>query len=333
MKLPKKLYLLMVIGCLLLLLIYFSPLEVLEFLSIEIVGEPPINGLSWYEGVEALGGVLSMRVLASLGVIIIIFLIPSIMSWSNRLIAKKDERTKEIYFFLVVTVAFFLTNILIGYAWWDPNHSLGMGPLFFPSIISLITLGLIPEIAKKIFNFTRDDFADSKANIVKISVIMIFIAFGYGLISLIWHCCSFYEPKMFFFFFIIKLIQLWAMTSFFFKYGLPLFLSKTSKWVAYLVISVLFGFCYPWHTVGFALTFTLFGVLLCYLTSKTNSYLSGLILLYFAYIFHAGLAWQGAFLTICVIYPLTAGILAIVLLLQCWKTNTFILNIDMVSDT
>ncbi|MHA1292016.1 MAG: hypothetical protein ACTSQJ_05040 [Promethearchaeota archaeon] len=140
---------------------------------------------------------------------------------------------------------------------------------------------------------------------------MVIIAFGYGLISVIWHCCSFFNPTMYFFFFFIKLIQLWAMCTFFFKYGLRLFLNITRPWLAYLIIAILFGFCYPWHTFGFAMIFMIFGFLLCYLTRKTNSYLPGLILLYFAYIFHAGLPWHGAILTFTIVYPISIGILII----------------------
>ncbi len=262
-----------------------------------------------------------MRLLAILGLLIIGILIPIILKWEKKASEARTVKNTELLLFLGATVVFLLANILIGYAWWDSDHILGMGPLFIPSILSLVILGSIPYIAKALFKFGERGFANSTENLPKISLIMILVAFGYGLVSLIWHCCSFFEPKMFFFFFVIKLVQLWAMTTFFFKWGLPLFLNLTNKWIAYIGISVLFGFCYPWHTVGFALTFTMFGILLCYLTENTNSYLSGLILLYFAYIFHAGLAWQGPLITFAVIYPITGILLGGVIFLT-YKRNT-----------
>ncbi|MHA1265999.1 MAG: hypothetical protein ACTSRS_12275 [Candidatus Helarchaeota archaeon] len=274
----------------LIFLILFLPLDLLEILSLEVVGEPPINGLSWYEGVLALGGPLSMRFLAILGIIILFLFLPLFFEFPNETIKQRIVQNSEILFFLSITIIFFIINFAIGYAWWDPSHPLGLGPLFLPSILSIIVLGFVPNIARKIFQISRKEFAASTANFRKISFMMICFAYGYGLISLIWHCCSFFEPKMFFFFFILKFIQLWGMTCFFFKYGFPLFLNKFPRRWAFVFISLLFGFCYPWHTFGFAITFTFFGLLLCYLTEKTNSYLSGLILLYFAYIFHAGLA-------------------------------------------
>ncbi|MDD1778299.1 MAG: hypothetical protein LUQ65_09035 [Candidatus Helarchaeota archaeon] len=280
-------------------------------MSLEVVGEPPINGQSWLAGVEALGGALSMRLLAIFGIILIFSLIPIILKWQKKPIENRIVKNYELLFFLGSTLVFFVVNFLIGYNWWDPDAPLGLGPLFIPSIVSLIILGLLPELARKIFKFDRSHFAESTENLKRISVIMIIIAFGYGLISLIWHCCSFFDVKIYFFYFVIKLIQLWAMCSFFFKWGFPLFLNKTQEWMAYLIVSVLFGFCYPWHTLGFAITFILFGFLLCILTRKTNSFLTGMILLYFSYIFHTGLAWQGPLITFSVIYPI--AILIIVL--------------------
>lgn len=308
-------------------IILFLPLEILEFLSLEIIGEPPINGKTWLEGVEALGGALSMRLLAIFGMIIIVLTIPFILNLESKPIPKRSERktgiiVSEISVFIATVVIFFFVNLIIGYAWWDPNAFLGLGPLFFHSIVSLIILGLLPELFKLIFKFNRKDFAESTDQIKSIIFGMVLVAFGYGLISTIWHCCSFFDVKMYFFFFVIKLIQLWAMCSFFFKYGLKMLMSFTREWVAYLVISILFGLCYPWHTWGFAITFMFFGVILCYLTRKTDSYLSGLILLYFAYIFHAGLPWQGPFITIFVIFPLIFCILGILVLLH-FKLNAF----------
>ncbi|NVM55280.1 MAG: CPBP family intramembrane metalloprotease, partial [Candidatus Helarchaeota archaeon] len=278
-KISKTNFTLVLITGVLICLALFLPLDVLKYLSLEVVGGPPINGLSWMEGVDALGGALSMRILAVLGIVIVVLIIPVILKWKKIPVAKREVKNVEIIFFSASTIIFFTINFLIGYNWWDADAFLGMGPLFFHSIINLVILGFLPEIAKKLFKFNQEAFADSTENIRHIVPIMTVVAFGYGLISLFWHCCSFFEGKMFFFFFIIKLIQLWAMCSFFFKWGLPLFLNRTNEWTAYIIISVLFGFCYPWHTIGFAITFVMFGILLCYLTRKTNSFLPGLILL------------------------------------------------------
>jgi len=60
-----------------------------------------------------------------------------------------------------------------------------MGPLFFPSIASLIVLGILPEIFRSVFKFERKNFAESSENIKEITIYMIQIAFGYGAISCI----------------------------------------------------------------------------------------------------------------------------------------------------
>ncbi|MBD3230420.1 MAG: hypothetical protein GF329_19730 [Candidatus Lokiarchaeota archaeon] len=300
--------LLIILSISLILLILILPLDVLEYLSIEIVGEPPINGKTWIEGVESLGGEFSMRFLAIIGLLIITLIIPLLLRFEKPQIIKRKVSKTEILVFIITTISFFIGNLLIGYDWWNPDAFLGMGPLFLPSIISLIIIGVIPDIIKRIYGLKGKDLAQSTKNISIISIFMILIGFGYGLISLIWHCCSFFEPKMFFFFFVIKLIQLFGMCSFFFRWGFRLFLNRVKEWQAYLITSVLFGICYPWHTFGFAITFMFFGFLICYLTRKTDSYFTGLILLYFAYIFHAGLAWHGPTITFTVIYPISISI-------------------------
>ena len=293
----------------LIIIILVLPLTLLEFLSLEIVGEPPINGRTWMEGVNELGGEISMRFLAILGILIIALTLPFVLEWEKKSLSIREVEKKEIILFFIIAAVFFIINLVIGYLWWDPDGFLGMGSLFFPSILSLFLLGLSPLLLGKIFHFGKEDLATSTDNMKEISICMIIIAFGYGLISCIWHCCAFFEPKIFFFFFIIKLVQLWAMCTFFFKYGLKLFLNKIKPIYAYAIVSTLFGLCYPWHTWGFALTFIIFGFLLCYLTRKTDSYLPGLILLYFAYIFHAGIPWNGAMITFFVIYPISIGVL------------------------
>jgi hypothetical protein len=292
-------------------IILILPLDILEFLSLEVVGEPPINGRTWLEGVAELGGELSMRMIAILGLIIVAFVVPYIVKIEKESLKTRDVSKGEIITFLTSTIFFFVINFLIGYNWWDPDAFLGMGPLFFPSIISLVILGIIPEVYRKIFKFERADFAESAKRLKSISIYMILIALGYGAISAIWHCCSFFEPKMYFFFFVIKGVQLWGMCSFFFKWGLKMMLNATKEWAAYLIISILFGFCYPWHTLGFAFTFTIFGCAICYITRKMDSYFGGLILFYFAYIFHAGLPWHGPVITFALIYPLLLAIASI----------------------
>ena len=247
-------------------LILFLPLELLEFLSLNVVGEPPINGMSWMMGVVMLGGELSMRFLAILGLLIIVITIPLLLRLESPQAKKRAVKRLEIIAFLLTTMVFFIINFIIGYAWWDPNGLLGMGSLFIPSILSILTLGLMPELFKVIFKFERSDFSESTTNISRITIFMVVIAFGYGAISCVWHCCSFYNESIIFFYFGIKAIQLWGMCSFFFRYGFKMLQSVTHEWVAYIVISLLFGFNYPWHTFGYAITFTIFGLLLCYLT-------------------------------------------------------------------
>ncbi|MHA1252830.1 MAG: hypothetical protein ACTSRP_22780, partial [Candidatus Helarchaeota archaeon] len=142
----------------LLICIFYLPLEYLEYLSIEIVGGPPINGKTWMEGVYALGGPISMRVLASIGLIIIILNVPIIiilnvpiiLKWEKAPVKKLKVSKLKVFLFLIIAAILFVVNIVIGYDWWDPEAILGMGPLFFPSIITIILIGFIPEIIKRV---------------------------------------------------------------------------------------------------------------------------------------------------------------------------------------
>lgn len=295
------------------LIILSVPLDALEYLSLEVVGEPPINGRTWMEGVEELGGHLSMRLLAILGITIIILVAFFVLKWEKKDLMEREVQKLEIIIFLSITVIFFIVNFIIGYDWWDPNAFLAIGPLYFPSILSLLLLGLSPFLLGKIFEFQKEDLAGSTDNIKQILLCMITIAFGYGLVSCIWHCCSFFDPKMYYFYAVTKIIQLWALTTFFFKYGFRLFLNVTKPWISYTIISILFGICFPWHTVGYAITFTIFGILICFLTRKTDSYLPGLVLVYFAYIFHTALPWNGPLITFTIIFPLSLGILSLLI--------------------
>lgn len=305
-------------------LVLLLPLDLLKSLSLNVVGEPPINGRSWEEGVLELGGPLSMKFLAIWGVLIIFLNVPRIIGQKKEEIPERRVSKGEFIAFITAVVAFFIVNFLIGYAWWDPDGFLGMGPLFFHSIASIIVLGVFPEIAKKAFKFQDDGFFSEKSPDLKNTVlIMVIVAFGYGLISSIWHCCSFFEPKMYFFFFVIKLTQLWGMCTFFFKWGYKM-LNQAFKndFMATILTSILFGFCYPWHTFGFAITFILFGILLCILTRKTNSYVPGLFLLYFAYIFHAGIPWHGGLVTFAVIHPISIALVAILFIMVLRKKKS-----------
>ncbi len=319
MKLKDTTKLLILLEIFLSILILILPLDFLEYLSLEVVGEPPINGRTWMEGVEELGGELSMRLLAILGVMIIMNVVFFVLRWENKPLKERDVQKQEIFVFLLIIVIFFIVNLVIGYAWWDPNAFLGMGVLYFPSILSLVLLGLSPFILRKIYKFEKEDLAASTDNIKNILICMIIIAFGYGLISTIWHCCSFFDPKMYYFYGVTKIIQLLALTTFLFKYGLRLFLNVTKPWIAYIIIAVLFGICFPWHTVGYAITFTGFGFLLCYLTRKTDSYLPGLVLIYFAYIFHTALPWNGPLITFTIIFPISILIVGMLIYLNLKK--------------
>jgi len=75
--------------------------------------------------------------------------------------------------------------------------------------------------------------------------------------------------------------------------------------------------------MGFAITFSFFGFIICYLTRKTNSYLLGLILLYFSYIFHAGLAWNGGFITIFIIFPISIFLMVLLIFFDVKREKIF----------
>ena len=288
------------------------PPAILEYLSLNVVGEPPINGKSWLEGVESLGGFLSMRLLATWGILLMIGVASVFLKRKNAETKPRMVENKEQILFFSVTGIFFVVNFAIGYSWWDPNGFLGIGPLFAPSIGSLIVLGIIPELVRKRLNLDQDAFFNDRRSFKQYVPFLAIAAFGYGLVSTIWHCCSFYNFNIVFFYVVTKAVQLWGMCSFFFKWGFKMFLqSLKNEKIAYLATSFLFGFCYPWHTAGFAITFTIFGFLLCVITRKTGSYHAGFLLLYLAYIFHAGLAWQGSEVTLFAIQPISLAILGL----------------------
>ncbi len=188
----KKINLLILVGTALSIVILAVPLDILEYLSLEVVGEPPINGRTWMEGVYELGGEISMRLLAILGVAIVVLSSSFVLNWENKPLNKREVNNLELLTFFLAVITFFTVNILIGYDWWDPDAFLGMGALFIPSILSLILLGLLPTLFSKTFKIPRDALAVNTENLKEISITMILIAFGYGLISVVWHCCSFF---------------------------------------------------------------------------------------------------------------------------------------------
>ncbi|MHA1699448.1 MAG: hypothetical protein ACTSWN_11450 [Promethearchaeota archaeon] len=306
---------LLFVAITLIILAIFLPVGVLEYLSLNVVGGPPINGQTWKDGVIALGGEVSMRLLSIWGIIIIALSSIKLLNEKGFVLERKGVKSRDLVLFTLITLSFFIINLFIGYSWWDPEGILGMGPNFIPSILSIVFLGISPSVIERTFRLHENSNQFEKPRWMQHLLLMVLIALGYGLVSCIWHCCSFYEPKMYFFFFVIKLIQLWGLSRFFFGWALPKLRRYLGKdWIAYLIVGTLFGFCYPWHTIGFAITFIIFGFALCIIKRKTGSYWHCLVLLYFAYIFHAGLPWHGAYITIVVIHPISIvmiGLLAV----------------------
>jgi hypothetical protein len=300
----------------LLLIVFLLPLDSMEYLSLNIVGEPPINGRTWLEGVQELGGEMSMRFLAAWGVVIMMLGAAALLKKEAKPTSRAPPSRVESLVYVAGIAAFFAVNLLIGYGWWDPGGFLGMGPLFVPSIVSLITFGLTPYLVKNRCKLDANAFATSRSGLGKSTAIVAVIAFGYGLVSCIWHCCSFFDPKMYFFFFVTKLVQLWAMCSYFFMWGLPMLDArfKSGPWPA-TITAVMFGICYPWHTVGFAITFAIFGLLLSIIARKTGSYVPGLALLYLAYIFHAGLPWHGEVFSMLALQPVSIVVVCLLVFL------------------
>ena len=306
-----------VLSVLLVLLIWLLPLDVLETLSLDVIGEPPINGQSWTAGVEALGGSFSMRLLATLGAVIMLIGVRCLLARPNTEVPLRRVARGELGVFFGVAVGFGAANLYLGYGWWDAEAFLGMGPYFAHSMALLLGLGLAPHVAGRVFRCDPPTLANRHDDLLRDLLPVLLIAFGYGLVSCVWHCCSFFAPKMIFFFFVIKGVQLWAVCTFFYGWGFKMLLQAWDRrWLAYFVTAVLFGFCYPWHTSGFAVAFSAFGLLLCAVTLKTGSYLTGWALLYFAYIFHAGLPWHGPALTFSVVFP----VVVLVLALGVWRT-------------
>lgn len=297
---------------LLIVLIMVMPLGALETLAVRIVGEPPINGQSWAAGADALGGPFAMRALAVLGALILLPAMRRFLNQPNAVIPSRRVTRSEQAVFFAVALVFGLANLYLGYGWWDPAAFLGMGRYFPHSMALLAGLGLCPYALGRILPSQPRLLGNQPRRVRGGLAPLILMAFGYGLISCLWHCCSFFAPKMYFFFFVIKGVQLWATCAFFYGWGLTMLLQVCRKpWQACVAVSLLFGFCYPWHTFGFALTFAAFGLVLCGIMLKTGSYWSCWALLYFAYLFHAGLPWHGPRITLFAILP--AALLALIL--------------------
>ena len=89
-------YLLVGLFISLIIIILVLPLTLLEFLSLEVVGEPPINGRTWMEGVNELGGEISMRFLAILWILIIALTLPIVLEWENKSLPEREVENKEI---------------------------------------------------------------------------------------------------------------------------------------------------------------------------------------------------------------------------------------------
>ena len=153
-KLSKSFFIVLISIVIIIISIIFIPINVLESLSLNVVGEPPINGRTWIEGMWELGGEFGMKTLAILGFVILGVCILFLMQWEPISFKKRLVRNIEIVAFFGTTGAFIIINFLIGYSWWDPNAPLGMGPLFFHSILSLIIIGLLPELFKISFKLT-----------------------------------------------------------------------------------------------------------------------------------------------------------------------------------
>nr|MDO8085153.1 hypothetical protein [Candidatus Sigynarchaeum springense] len=302
------------VAVVLVLFAFLLPLDILEYLSLNVVGEPPINGRSWLDGVAELGGELSMRFLAAWGVAIMVLGAVLLLRKEGRPVSRPPASRGELVTYVSGVAAFFVANELIGYGWWDPGGFLGMGPLYAPSIASLVAFGIVPILVMRACKLGSSAFAASREGLPRNLAIVAVIAFGYGLVSCIWHCCSFFDAKMYYFYFVTKIIQLWAMCSYFYMWGLPMLeaLFKKGPLPPALVTAVLFGICYPWHTVGFAVTFAAFGFLLAVLARKTGSFLPGLVLLFLAYIFHTGLPWNGPGFTIYVLQPVSIAVACII---------------------
>ena len=295
------------------ILVFLTPLSLLEYLSGEVVGEPPITGETWIKTDYSIIGEFSMKLLAIIGLIIIVHTFYFVLKIQNAPLPERNVSRLELISFIVIALIFCGVNYLIGYNYWNPNAFLGMGLLFIPWILSYLILGLIPFIFKVIFNFKSEDFAASTTHLFSYLFTVSFIAFGYGLFSGIWHCCAFRGAIEYILFITIKFIQFFCICLYFFMYGFNLLLSKIKKpWIAYIIISFFFALLNTLHTLSYSITYFCFGIILCILVRKTDSFLPAFFFLYLSYIFHAGLPWRGAVETITIIYPISILILIII---------------------
>ncbi len=290
-------------------LMLLVPESTLEYLSLHVVGEPPINGKTWAEGMHATGGPWGMRWVGIVGLWIMGLGLVDLRRWQPAPWSEREVANVEVVCWAAAAVTFGVVNMAIGYSWWDPQAFLGMGPLFPHSIASLAVLGVLPILARRFFGIPGDGLATLPGHTPSMLPILVVVAFGYGLWSCLWHCCVLFAPSIVFFYLVTKLFQLSAVCVFFFGWGLPMFGARWGSTAAYLVTGATFGLCYPWHTPGFALVFAVFGVVLCDLARRAGSWLAPTLLLYMAYNFHAALPWNGADVTVYGILPASVVLL------------------------
>jgi hypothetical protein len=288
-----------------------APPRVLEYVSLNVIGEPPINGLTWTQGMQETGGEWGMKAMGVAGLCILVLGYLFLLKRPAADWPRRSVKTAEIAAYFVSVAAFSVVNMRIGYAWWDPAAPMGMGPLFWHSMAALAVFGLLPDVFRLVFKTGPDACAARHDMLLRTLWMLVIVAFGYGLWSGVWHCCSFFAPKMYFFFFVTKLAQLLAVCSFFFRWGFKMFMDRLGPAPAYAITAVCFGLAYPWHTVGFAVAFGVFGLVLCDVTRRTGSWLGPALLLYMAYIFHAGLPWHGAAATLYGILPVSLALFAV----------------------
>lgn len=99
-KLKNSRIILVILTIVLIIVVLILPLTLLEKLSLEVVGEPPINGKSWIEGVKALGGDISMRFLAIFGLVIMALTINLVLRLKSGIFIKITTKNAEIALFL-----------------------------------------------------------------------------------------------------------------------------------------------------------------------------------------------------------------------------------------
>jgi hypothetical protein len=299
----------------------FAPPSAFESVMLDVVGMEPTGffdeaggfhllpgpdrrPLTWADG-HSHSGREAIRVMAVLGALIFFVALFRITRLPDQPLSRETPpRRWEVPAFLVFSTAFVAFSVSLGTSWWDIEHPLYFGRTFPLLIAANLFLGVWPLLAIRIGRLRpRGDLVPARRNVGLAIAVSLAVTVGYGLYSTLWHCCKMWLFADVSYFVAVKIAVLYPMLFFVYGYGYPLFERTWGKRAAVAVCAVLTGALTPWHTLGFAVSYAVFGVALWFLMRKTGTHLTPFLVMYLAYIAHALMPWQGDAVTWYLIVP------------------------------